>query len=81
MAVGGNKRQLPMICRCTLDAKSKSGSDGGVFSVTSSSKYVDYLGESTKGNLNLEIGICFSSQSFYFQLTELILWATFDVLR
>ncbi|KAM7487976.1 hypothetical protein LguiB_025460 [Lonicera macranthoides] len=59
MAIGGNKQQLPMICRCTLDAKSKSGSgsDGSVFSVTSSSKYVDYLGESTKGNLNLEIGI------------------------
>ncbi|XP_010241456.1 PREDICTED: 5'-nucleotidase domain-containing protein 4 [Nelumbo nucifera] len=40
-----------MVCSCTVDAKPVSGE---VFSVTSSSKSdVDYLGESTKGNLNV----------------------------
>lgn len=40
-------------CRCSMDAKSVGGD---VFSVTSSSKSdVDYLGQSTKGDLNLKV--------------------------
>jgi hypothetical protein len=40
-------------CRCSIDAKSVGGD---VFSVTSSSKSdVDYLGQSTKGDLNLKL--------------------------
>ncbi|KAF2310354.1 hypothetical protein GH714_007951 [Hevea brasiliensis] len=42
------------MCRCTLDSKSPSTVGEQVFSVTSSSKYgFDYLGQSTKGDLNL----------------------------
>jgi hypothetical protein len=40
-------------CRCSIDAKPVGGD---VFSVTSSSKSdVDYLGQSTKGDLNLKL--------------------------
>ncbi|XP_054806971.1 uncharacterized protein LOC129309419 [Prosopis cineraria] len=40
------------VCRCSLDSKSV---DGDVFSVTPSHKYdVDYLGQSTKGDLNVK---------------------------
>lgn len=43
----------PMVCRCSVEAK-PIGEE--VFSVTSSSKYdVDYLGESTKGDLNVKL--------------------------
>ncbi|XP_030975129.1 5'-nucleotidase domain-containing protein 4 [Quercus lobata] len=43
-----------MTCCCSVEAKSV-GVGGDVFSVTSSSKSdVDYLGESTKGDLNLK---------------------------
>jgi hypothetical protein len=42
-----------LTCRCSVDAKSVGGD---VFSVTSSSKSdVDYLGQSTKGDLNLKL--------------------------
>ncbi|CAK9170140.1 unnamed protein product [Ilex paraguariensis] len=53
-----NIRQ-PRICRCTVDAtKSVSSTGGDVFSITSSNKCdVDYLGQSTKGDLNLNFGI------------------------
>ncbi|KAJ9181727.1 hypothetical protein P3X46_005791 [Hevea brasiliensis] len=47
-------RPLTSMCRCTLDSKSPSTVGEQVFSVTSSSKYgFDYLGQSTKGDLNL----------------------------
>lgn len=43
----------PMVCHCSVEAK-PIGEE--VFSVTSSSKYdVDYLGESTKGDLNVKL--------------------------
>lgn len=43
-----------MTCCCSVEAKSV-GVGGDVFSVTSSGKSdVDYLGESTKGDLNLK---------------------------
>ncbi|KAF5738804.1 putative cytosolic purine 5-nucleotidase [Tripterygium wilfordii] len=46
---GGVPKRM-VICACTLDSKSADQ----VFSVTSSSKFeVDYLGQSTKGDLNL----------------------------
>lgn len=42
------------MCRCTLGSKSPSTVGEQVFSVTSSNKYeFDYLGQSTKGDLNL----------------------------
>ncbi|KAF9592900.1 hypothetical protein IFM89_018616 [Coptis chinensis] len=48
-----SKRKTLGICCCTVDEKMVSG--GEVFSVTSSSKSdVDYLGESTKGDLNVK---------------------------
>lgn len=41
------------LCRCTVDSKSVGGD---VFSVTPSNKCdVDYLGESTKGDLNVKL--------------------------
>ncbi|MED6142737.1 hypothetical protein PIB30_000299 [Stylosanthes scabra] len=42
------------LCRCTVDSKTSVG--GEVFSVTPSGKSdVDYLGESTKGDLNVKL--------------------------
>ena len=42
------------LCRCNVDSKSVAGGD--VFSVTPSSKSdVDYLGQSTKGDLNVKL--------------------------
>lgn len=47
----GSRRKFALCCRA-LDAKSV---DGEMFSLTSSSKSdVDYLGESTKGDLNVK---------------------------
>ncbi|KAK9288830.1 hypothetical protein L1049_017295 [Liquidambar formosana] len=46
-------RPRMMMCRCSVDAKSVGGE---MFSVTSSNKCdVDYLGQSTKGDLNLKL--------------------------
>lgn len=46
-------------CGCTVNANSvPSGAGGDMFSVTSSNKCdFDYLGQSTKGDLNLKFGI------------------------
>lgn len=50
---GRSPMATTMMCRCSIDAKSVGGD---VFSVTSSSKSdVDYLGESTKGDLNIKV--------------------------
>ncbi|BBN67756.1 HAD-superfamily hydrolase, subfamily IG, 5'-nucleotidase, partial [Prunus dulcis] len=45
-----------MKCQCSSSSSSSSGVDEkSVFSLTSSSKYEDYLGEKTKGDLNVKV--------------------------
>lgn len=47
--------QKMTLCLCAMDSKSV-GIGGDVFSVTSSAKSgVDYLGQSTKGDMNLKL--------------------------
>lgn len=57
-ALASNK---PMICRCTNSVPAAGGGGGEgaeLFSVTSSTKSdVDYLGQSTRGDLNLKFGL------------------------
>lgn len=56
-ALASNK---PMICRCTNSVPAAGGGGEGaeLFSVTSSTKSdVDYLGQSTRGDLNLKFGL------------------------
>ncbi|KAH0993225.1 hypothetical protein GBA52_004708 [Prunus armeniaca] len=45
-----------MKCQCSSSSSSSSGVDEkSVFSLTSSSKYEDYMGEKTKGDLNVRV--------------------------
>ena len=68
-----------MKCQCSSSSSSSSGVDEkSVFSLTSSSKYeVDYLGEKTKGDLNVKVehleafGNFLSSPMLYFVLSVL----------
>lgn len=60
----------PMICRCTNSVPAAGGGGGELFTVTSSTQSdVDYLGESTKGDLNLNFGISLLP-SLYFSYTH-----------
>ena len=59
-----------MTCCCSVEAKSV-GVGGDVFSVTSSSKSdVDYLGESTKGDLNLKLDLLEAFGISYFPFVD-----------
>ncbi|BBG92984.1 HAD-superfamily hydrolase, subfamily IG, 5'-nucleotidase [Prunus dulcis] len=44
-----------MKCQCSSSSSSSGVDEKSVFSLTSSSKYEDYLGEKTKGDLNVKV--------------------------